>query len=189
MNWLDLFIVICAGIGMIKGLFDGLVRQVISLISLVAAIIFAGKVSSFLYEFLSSIVPAVKEMPQYIAVVIFYILAFSVIIFLFHLLAKFIENIVKLTPVSIFNYLFGGILGALSAIVLLSLIFNLLIIIDPNSNLISKQTKTESVLFGKVRIVLPAIYPSLKKYINETERVNQLFTYGVPYDHDIKINV
>ncbi len=40
MNWLDIILVCLAGIGFVKGLFDGVIKQVVSLIALVVAIFF-----------------------------------------------------------------------------------------------------------------------------------------------------
>ena len=34
MNWLDIILVCLAGIGFVKGLFDGVIKQVVSLIAL-----------------------------------------------------------------------------------------------------------------------------------------------------------
>lgn len=38
MNWLDITLLCLAGIGFVKGLFDGIIKQVVSLIALVIAI-------------------------------------------------------------------------------------------------------------------------------------------------------
>ena len=45
MNWLDITLLCLAGIGFVKGLFDGIIKQVVSLIALVIAIFFCGVVS------------------------------------------------------------------------------------------------------------------------------------------------
>lgn len=38
MNWLDILLLCLAGIGFAKGLFDGVIKQVVSLIALMVAI-------------------------------------------------------------------------------------------------------------------------------------------------------
>ena len=43
MNWLDITLLCLAGIGFVKGLFDGIIKQVVSLIALVVAIFFCSK--------------------------------------------------------------------------------------------------------------------------------------------------
>ena len=48
MNWLDITLLCLAGIGFVKGLFDGIIKQVVSLIALVIAIFFCGKAAAWL---------------------------------------------------------------------------------------------------------------------------------------------
>ena len=48
MNWLDIILVCLAGIGFVKGLFDGVIKQVVSLIALVVAIFFCSKAAAWL---------------------------------------------------------------------------------------------------------------------------------------------
>ena len=48
MNWLDITLLCLAGIGFVKGLFDGVIKQVVSLIALVIAIFFCGKAAAWL---------------------------------------------------------------------------------------------------------------------------------------------
>ena len=44
MNWLDLVLLCLAGFGFVKGLFDGVIKQVVSLIALLAAIFCCAEV-------------------------------------------------------------------------------------------------------------------------------------------------
>ena len=48
MNWLDITLLCLAGIGFGKGLFDGFIKQVVSLIALVAAIFLCGEAAGWL---------------------------------------------------------------------------------------------------------------------------------------------
>ena len=50
MNWLDITLLCLAGIGFVKGLFDGIIKQVVSLIALVIAIFFCGKAAAWLKD-------------------------------------------------------------------------------------------------------------------------------------------
>ena len=45
MNWLDITLVCLAGLGFVKGLFDGFIKQVVSLLALVLAIYFCGQIA------------------------------------------------------------------------------------------------------------------------------------------------
>lgn len=58
MNWLDIILVCLAGIGFVKGLFDGVIKQVVSLIALVVAI--------FLFEG-GSLVEGIYRCPELVS--------------------------------------------------------------------------------------------------------------------------
>ena len=53
MNWLDITLLCLAGIGFVKGLFDGIIKQVVSLIALVVAIFFCSKAAAWLKGYIS----------------------------------------------------------------------------------------------------------------------------------------
>ena len=51
MNWLDITLVCLAGLGFVKGLFDGFIKQVVSLLALVLAIYFCGQIALWFQAF------------------------------------------------------------------------------------------------------------------------------------------
>ena len=55
MNWLDIVILCLAGIGFVKGLFDGFIKQVVSLIALLFAIFFCGEVADWLKDYIMAL--------------------------------------------------------------------------------------------------------------------------------------
>jgi len=165
MNWLDLAIIAIVFIGLIKGLFDGFIKQVVSLISLILAIFFAGKAARPLRDYLisqDSITDIVS--PQIIAIIC-YIFAFIFILAVCKWLAELLDN-VMLSPVSFINHITGGILGCLLSLLCLSLLFNILTVFDSDSKIIKEQTKNESVLYYKVESITPLISPFIKTYIH-----------------------
>jgi len=166
MNWLDLLILICVAAGLIKGLFVGAIKQVISVVALLAAIFCSGKVAVPLQEYLlncSSVTQMCSERFIYWGS---YILAFVIIIFLFHWLGILLHSAIKMTPVGGLNHLLGGLLGGFKWVIFLSLLFVLLTTFDPNYKIINEQTRQESVLFDKIHAVVPAIYPFIKNQID-----------------------
>lgn len=180
MGGLDIFIAICIGIGLVKGLFDGIIKQVISLLALLLAILFAGKGAIFMREYLSVFSIGNDKIPGYVLTPLCYIVAFSVIIWGFALLGKLIEDAVKLTPAASLNMLLGGLLGAFKMVVILSLIFTILTVFDYNSRILKQQIRNESVLFDKVRCVVPFLYPFVEKYLKE----NEFFQENNPLKND-----
>jgi membrane protein required for colicin V production len=57
------------------------------------------------------------------------------------------------------NHIGGGFFGLLIMILFLSLLFNLLEIIDSGSVLVSTESKIESRLYHPVKQIIPIIYP------------------------------
>ncbi len=166
MNWLDIVIIVCIAIGLIKGLFDGFIKQVISLLALIIAILFAGVLAEPVRNFLLDQPAIANAMPGFIITGVCYILAFSLIVLAIYGLGKLVEIAIKVTPAKTANYILGGFFGALTWAIALSLGLNLLTVFDPNYKLISKQSRKESVLFNTVNSVVPTLYPYIKNYLN-----------------------
>jgi len=169
MNWLDIVIIVCIAIGLVKGLFDGFIKQVVSLLALIIAILFAGIIAEPIRNFLLDQPSIVNAMPEYVLTGICYILAFTIIILVICGIGKLVEVAIKITPAKTLNYILGGFFGALSWIIALSLAFNLLTVFDPDYKIISKQTRKESVLFNTVNSMVPTLYPYIKNYLNGGE--------------------
>jgi len=156
MNWLDITLLCLAAIGLIKGLFDGVIKQVVSLIALVVAIFFCGKVAAWLRGYILSL----EWFPEQGVTILSYILGFLLIVGVLLLAGEIVHKAVGVTPLSILNHLAGGLFGFLVMIVFISLLLNLLEIIDRGSVLIPLETKIESRFYNPVKQILPTIYPS-----------------------------
>ena len=159
MNWLDLTIIVCIAIGLVKGLFDGFVKQAVSFIALIAAIFFAGQLADWMrsllrgIEFLGSLDPGILT-------AVCYILSFSLIIIAIVLLGKIVNVAIKMTPAKFLNYLLGGLFGILIGSISLSILINVLEAFD----IVPAQVRNQSVLYNSLREVVPTIYPIIKEY-------------------------
>jgi membrane protein required for colicin V production len=161
MNWLDWVIIVCIVAGLIKGLSDGFIRQLVSLIALILAIVFAGKVAVPVRHFIEQHVTDGAISPQ-ILTAICYIIAFVLIILAISLLGRIIDIAIKLTPAKPLNMILGGLFGVFIWALSLSIVFNLLTVFDSSSSLLSKQTQEKSKLYRPVKTVLPTLYPVWK---------------------------
>lgn len=168
MNGLDIFIIACVAIGLIQGLFDGFIKQVISFIALLTAIFCAGRLAipirAYLLHFISE-----ESISLYILTGLSYILAFVFIVLVIVLGGKMVSLAVKMTPAKPLNMMLGGLFGFALWLLSLSILFNILSSLDKDSQLLSRQTKEKSVFYMKVKEVVPAIYPSIKKYFTAKE--------------------
>jgi Uncharacterized membrane protein, required for colicin V production len=162
MNWLDIIIIICVLIGIIKGLLDGFIKQVVSLLALACGILFAG----LLAKPIKSLLLLLPEDSLNISIVngISYVLAFVVIMIIITLLGKAIELVINLTPVAILNKLAGAIIGACLWVLALSFLINLVEVFDVNSMLLSKETKSDSTFYYQIKSIVPTIYPIARDF-------------------------
>ena len=166
LNWLDIAIVICVAIGLIKGLRDGFVKQLISLIALVLAIFFAGKIAIPLRNFVLSCITG-DGISISLVSALCYIVAFILIIILINLLGKLVHLAIKMTPARPLDILLGGFFGLFIWILSLSILFNIFSALDTNSTIITKPTQSKSIFYERVKKVVPTVYPVLKDYFHK----------------------
>ncbi|MDR1763451.1 MAG: CvpA family protein [Dysgonamonadaceae bacterium] len=164
MNWFDIVVFVCLGAGLIKGLLDGFIRQLIALIALYLAFVFSGAVAALIREFVETHwhLQAGNPVPLN---TIYYIIAFVVIIFVTNIIARFAEKIINFTPIGILNKLAGGLFGVLLWLLCISFALNLLSAFDAESKIISEETRNESITYDTVKNALPLVYPYFKEFI------------------------
>lgn len=156
MNWLDITLLCLAGIGFVKGLFDGIIKQVVSLIALVAAIIFCGEVAVWLREYILEL----GWFPEKGVTVLSYVVGFILIMGVFVLAGELVTRIVGATPLSLINHLCGGLFGLLFILLFVSLVLNVLEVVDQGSVLIHSQVKIESRFYYSVKEIIPTMFPN-----------------------------
>ncbi len=156
MNWLDIVLLVLAVVGFAKGLFDGVIKQVVSLIALVVAIFFCGKVAAWLKGYIM----ALGWFPEEGATILSYVAGFLLIVGVFILAGEIVTRIIGATPLSVINHLCGGLFGLLVILVFTSLLLNMLEFVDKGSVLLPRQAKVESRFYYSVRQIVPTIFPS-----------------------------
>jgi membrane protein required for colicin V production len=166
MNWLDILIIICVGAGLLKGLFDGFVKQAISFVALIAAIFFAGQLAKLMRDYLLHF-DFFASVSSGIFSAVCYLLTFSLIIIAIVLLGRIVDVAIKMTPAKPFNSLLGGLFGGLIGLFSLSILFNILFAFDSQSRLIPKQAQEKSILYEDIKAAVPTIYPFIKAYFKK----------------------
>ncbi|MCI7009429.1 MAG: CvpA family protein [Parabacteroides sp.] len=155
MNWLDITLLCLAGIGFGKGLFDGFIKQVVSLIALVAAIFLCGEAAGWLRGY----IVALGWFPEHGVSVLSYVAGFILIMGVLVLAGQIVTKVIDATPLSIINHLGGGALGLLLVLLFTSLSLNLLDLVDRSGVFISQETKVESRFYEPIQQIVPTIYP------------------------------
>lgn len=163
MNWLDITLICLIGIALVKGLFDGVVKQVISLIAVVIALLFTGKAAAWLHPYLEKL----DWFHGATLTVAGYALGFFGILAVCMVAAVLLHKLIDVTPLGILNHLFGGVFGAVVMVLLLSLLLNLWDLADPKAAILSRQTRKESQFYTGIKAVVPALFPYLdfRKYV------------------------
>lgn len=154
MNWLDITLLCLAGIGFVKGLFDGVIKQVVSLIALLVGIFFCTKAALWLRGYIL----ALGWFPEQGVTVLSYVAGFLLIVGVILLAGEILTRVVGATPLSVLNHLVGGVLGLCFMMAFVSLLLNSMEMIDKGSVLIPRQAKVESHFYNSVKEIIPTIY-------------------------------
>ena len=165
MNWLDIVIIcLCVG-GLIKGLYDGMVKQVVALCALIIGIYLCSGVALWLCDFLEQW----AWFPPKVIVPLSYFLGFVLIVGIILAAGNIVHRLISVTPLSIINHLIGGLLGLVMMLLFISFILILIELVDSHSTLLSQEIKVESRFYYLIKNMIPSIFPGnlfeLKKEI------------------------
>lgn len=155
MNWLDIVLLCLAGVGFLKGLFDGMIKQVVSLIALVVALYFCAEAATWVEGYLIQLGWFSAESVTIVSYIFGFILILGVILLAGEIVHKFIGA----TPLSVLNHLGGGAFGLVIMLLFLSLGLNFIEVLEKKSALISPEIKVESRLYTPIKEIVPTIYP------------------------------
>lgn len=159
MNWLDLTVSVFLVIALVNGYRKGLVMQLAELSAVVLAAIFGGKLADRILPELLRLF----ELSPNVARALSYIVAFIAIAIVISFIGRLIQKFLDAIFLSFINRLLGSIIAMGTTMILLSILLNLVLMLDPHENVIKKRIKEESFFFERVEAVVPAIVPYLDK--------------------------
>lgn len=164
MDWLSLLILVFVGLMAVAGLRQGLVRQVLGLAGLVAAVVLAfqyyGKVGTFLLDYFV-ISRAVANVLGFAAVCVGVGIAVTIMEWIW-------GRLVRYTPVSwldaaggaLFGLVKGAVIVAVVVLVLYALPVKGLREIIDSSSVAREFLDASPVIYGKIEAILPTGMPS-----------------------------
>ena len=170
MSWFDIIVLLILLGAFIRGMQKGLTMQLAGLVAIIIGAIFAGKASAVILPILLKTVNIAAN----IAVFISYVLAFVIIVFGIKFIGKMLHSLFEALHLSFLNKILGAIVGVISASIVLSILLNLVVMIDPEEDLITSDLKKETYFYSKIQIVVPTIVPYLKKEVWEKYIPEQL---------------
>jgi len=155
MVWLDIVILCLLGFGLIKGLYDGVVKQVVALVALIVGIYLCSGVANWLCNFLVLL----EWFPERAVLCTSYFLGFILIVGIVLLAGRIVHRIVDATPLSIFNHIIGGIIGLVLMIVFISVLLNLIEKVDHQSTILPQEIMEKSRCYEVIKNIIPSLFP------------------------------
>lgn len=185
-NWFDLTVGILLLIAVINGYRKGLIMQLVGLAILLLSVIFGGRVAEMILPHLTGWINLSPEAAR----VLSFLLAFAAIAIALTLVGKLIQRFFDLVLLSFLNRLGGAVIAAGTMMLFLSILLNLVLLLDQNETVITPQIKQESFFYSRVEAVVPAIVPHLnsrfwdeyvpKSYREEIEKKSDSLYQSIP---------
>lgn len=158
MNWFDIFIIIVIIYCSIKGYKSGLIKQLTSLVGLIAAAILSGQISTIIYPYIQGF----AQLPNYLTSPLSYIIAFAIIILFFYLIGTMLDSMIKTIKIGTLNKLAGVILCVAKWVIAISIILNIIIKADEHQQLVTGRIQNRSITYQYIQPIAPLIIPYLK---------------------------
>lgn len=165
MNIVDIVLALILLYGIIRGFFRGFFAELASLVAFILGIYVAVYFSYILSDFLAQ---RVSWNIQFVNLVAFAI-TFFIVVFLISLAGKFLTTAANFAFLGIINKLLGAVLGFIKVAFITSVIIMFFIATGEDINIVEEETLEESILYGPVRVIAPAIIPSILREIQELE--------------------
>ena len=159
MNILDIILAVPMLVFIFFGWKKGLVREVATLVGLLAGIWAAVHLSQLVAE----LIGLVGEN----AILIAFLVCFVGALVLAWLLGRLVEGLLKITKLSILNRIAGAVLGMVKALCILAVLLNSVVMLDKNQILLKPETTETSVLYKPVDNTGNRLTVSLKQFISD----------------------
>lgn len=159
MNILDIIFLIPLLFALYRGFKKGMVYMIASLLALVLGIFGAIKFRPLFASLLDSIF---NISPAHINVIAFAV-AFVSIVIVVHLLAFFLDRLIKAVALNFINRLLGMVFGLLVTAVVISMILYPINQVNAERQIIKPEHIEGSLLYEPLSSFAPAIIPYLKK--------------------------
>ena len=139
MNFLDIIIAVPLAYFIYKGWKRGLIFELATLVGIVCGCYAAIHFSAWVAQLLS--------LKGESALLIAFFVTFVAVLLLAAVLGKAVEGFVKLVKVGKLNNLLGSVFGMMKCLVVLSVLLNMLTLVDDQAHIITPETKEHSMLF------------------------------------------
>lgn len=163
LNGFDLIILIFLLVAFVNGYRKGLVMMLVGLATVILAAVFAGKLAVTVLPYLQK---TFDFSPQ-VTHVLSYVAAFLAIAAVVSLIGFLVQKVFESVNLNFINRILGGVVSMGTTVVVLSILLNLILMLDGEEKIIKPNIKQKSFFYEKVRVAVPAIVPYLNKEVWE----------------------
>lgn len=156
----DLIIAVLLGYALFKGIKNGLVVSVISLIALIVGIYFSLRFSFFTRDFLTQ---NTQWNPNTLTIAAFFI-TFVVVLVLLYFLGKIVTKLAESLALGFVNKILGAVFEGLKMVLIISVFLNLFQKINFNNLIVSKEKLNESVFYEPIEKVSKELFPLMEEW-------------------------
>jgi membrane protein required for colicin V production len=155
MNWIDVVIVVILILAMVNGFINGLVKEVASLAALILGIWGAIRFSTFtagkLYDYFDMT-------GQYVGIIAF-LITFAIIVVIIHFIGILADKLVDAVALGFINRLLGIVFGLFKTVLIMSVFFVVLNVIDSKRPFLPKDKIEHSVFYNPISDIAPVLFP------------------------------
>ena len=155
MNYIDIIIIVILIFAMVRGFINGLVKEVASLAALILGIWGAIRFSSFTAEKLYDYFDMTGK---YVGIISF-LITFGIIVIIIHFIGLLVDKLMDAVALGFINRLLGIAFGLFKSVLIMSVIFVVLNVIDARKPFLPKEKIEQSMLYNPISDIAPVIFP------------------------------
>ncbi len=156
MGYTDIVVLVVLGLGMWRGFQGGAIKEVAQIFGMLVAFMMGLQ----LMNVVGDIVSEILGVDSSLAPALGFVTVFLVLLLIVHFLTKFISYLMKSMKLGFIDKFSGGLLGALKA----ALVISIVMIPLSEINIPSNEQKEESALYPAVEAVAPITWSFAKRF-------------------------
>ncbi len=161
MSYFDIIVGILLILAALKGLKNGLIKELAGLTALILGIILAVQFSNAMAHFLSGFFNS-EHMP-----IIAFLITFVVVVLAVHLVAQLLHTLINAIALGVFNRILGLVFGFIKAGFIVSILLLGLQAFGLESSVVTPKEQQRSKLYPPVKSAAPLIFDLFEKDLEE----------------------
>ncbi len=161
MSYFDIIVGILLILAGLKGLKNGLIKELAGLTALILGIILAVQFSGAMAGFLSGLFHS-THMP-----VIAFLVTFVLVVVVVHLIAQLLHTLINAVALGVFNRILGLVFGILKAGFIISILLLGLNVFGLEESVVTPKEQQRSRLYPPVKNAAPMIFDLFEKDLDD----------------------